>query len=116
MKTLLMFLPLVIGFVLLAVIVNDLKHPLVQHESCRLIGRGAAVQAFKSSARMLFKEGTNMANDIGFNCPAKGNLLVNQTVPLPLKPKQTIDLETKHYHYLPERYYLFLNVVNPKQD
>ncbi len=114
MRTVLIFLPLVIGFLLLTVVVNDLKSPHIQHDSCRLVGRGAAVQSFKSSARLLFKEGSNMANDIGFHCKSQGDLMVNQNVPLPLKPQQTIDLETKHYHYLPDRYYLFLNVVNPK--
>ncbi len=112
-KTALMFIPLVVAFIILIFVVSDLKHPVVQHDTCTLVGRGVAVQKFKSTAKLLYSQGGKELDDIGLNCKTFGNVYFNDHLPLPVETGETVKLTIKHYHYLSTRYNLSVPVVNP---
>jgi hypothetical protein len=114
-KLVLMFLPLLIAVLGLIVIIGDLKHPVVSRDQCLLVGRGKAVTEFKTHAHLLYSRSGRWQDDIGLQCKTMGNVLINDDVPLPLKPGQHVEVITKRYHYLPTRYYTNLIVINPNE-
>lgn len=114
-KTLALFIPLGLAFMVLAFLIPDLKHPNIHRETCEWVGRGKEVQAFKETAHLLYKSSGKEQNDIGLTCQTMGNVLVNEDIPLPFRPGQKIHLTTKDYTYLPTRYFLSVPVINPSE-
>lgn len=115
-KLVMMFVPLILAVLGLFVVIGDLKHPVVSREMCQLMGRGGEVQQFKAHARLLYSRSGRWQDDIGLRCKVMGDVMINDQVPLPLKPGQQVEVITKRFHYLPTRYYTNLIVVNPNES
>ncbi len=111
-----LFTLLLVGFVGLFLGIQDLKHPVVRHDSCRLVGQGRSLQSFRPSAEVLYTRSGQVENDIGLSCKALGNVIINDTLPLPLKQGQQISVMTKTFRYIPSRYYFSMPVVNPDEQ
>jgi hypothetical protein len=109
-KLLLMFIPLTLGFSGLTLAIHDLKHPEVVTEECSVIGRGLAVQKYKSRSRTLYRRSNNEQDDLAFRCQRTGNVIINDEVPLPVRTGESVKLTTKSFRYLPQRYYVELPV------
>lgn len=114
-KTILLFLPLIVACIGLGFLITDLKHPQVESEQCRLVGRGLGLNLNqREGIKTLYRHGPDAKNDILLACPTQGEVLINEDVPLPIQPGQPVRLTVKHFRYLPSRYYIALPVVNPQ--
>lgn len=114
-KLLLMFVPLLLAFLILAIVIDDLKHPTIRFDQCRLVGRGLSVQAFKQEARLLYTSSGKPEDDLGLQCDTLGSVVVNEDVPLPPQPEKSVHITIKTFKYLPTRYYVSVPVVNPDE-
>lgn len=111
-KLTLMFTPLILGFLGLGFIIDDLKHPQRSADKCQLVGRGRSLAGFKTDARVLYKVSEQPEYDIGLHCNTLGNVVVNDLAPLPIKQGEPIAMKIRNYHYLPTRYQIELPVIN----
>jgi len=111
-----MFTPLLIGFVGLFIGINDLKHPVINHDQCVLVGRGLSLKDFKTHAKTLYVRQGEDENDLGFHCQKKGDIVINDEIPLPLQEGKLITLTDKQFKYFPQRYYLEIPVVNSDEE
>ncbi len=110
-----LFILLGLALVGLAWAIVDLKHPDVSVVQCDLKGRGASVQQFKASARVLYTRSGKTQDDIALTCPGMGNVVINDDLPLPLEEHKPVQLTQKQYRLLPDRYQLSVPVINPNQ-
>ncbi len=64
------FLPLMLGFLLLALLVGDLRHPQVTQRSCSVIALGAGVTSLLKNHSPLYHTGRGAQHNIGLSCEA----------------------------------------------
>ena len=115
-RLILRFGPLLVCFVLLLVGIQDLKHPVIQTDQCQFVGRGRILtKLFMAEARVLYKQGSDVENNLGLVCQQQGPVLINDDAPLPVQHGQTVQLMIKQYRYWPQRYQVYLPVTNPQE-
>lgn len=111
-KLMMMFAPIILGFILAGIAIDDLKHPQVTQDSCVLAGRGLSIQPFRRTARELYSQGGPPEQDIAFQCRSFGPVVINDLIPFALNPDKPVALIEKRFHYLPTRYSVSLNILN----
>jgi hypothetical protein len=116
-KIVLMFAPLLLFFVGLVIVVDDLRHPQVTQERCTVTGTGADAQPFKAQGAFLYKNSENIIHDVSLRCDRHGVVLINdsQLQQTPVKSGQGANLVTKQYHHLPTRWQLSVH-TGPQKD
>ncbi len=104
------FVPLVLGFVGLVFVIDDLKHPQLVKDRCLFVGKGLSIAPFKTDAKVLYRYSDKDEMDLGFNCRHKGHIVVNDELVFPVDPGQPIELREKTFRWLPKRYSLSIPV------
>ncbi|MEB3205745.1 MAG: hypothetical protein VKK59_00180 [Vampirovibrionales bacterium] len=64
------FLPLMVGFFLLVLVVGDLRHPQVTQRSCSVIALGTGVASLLKNHSPLYHTGRGAQHNIGLSCEA----------------------------------------------
>jgi len=103
LKTGLLFVPLILVFGLVGMVIFDLKSPQIQTQSCQWVGRGRALGSFRHSARVLYQQSQNPEADLGLMCPDLGPVMVNDTNPMAVDPAVPVRVTLKTYRWLPSR-------------
>lgn len=106
LKLFLMFGPLVIFFIGLAVMVNDARHPVVVEDKCVVTGTGEDAQKARGLSRVIYRQSDNVENDVSLRCRQLGNLMLNDTQLFitPIKSGQGAFISRKDYQILPDRW------------
>lgn len=111
-----MFAPLALGFILAGFLIQDLKSARVYKDQCQIIGKGAGVENFKHSAKLLYSNGGKPEDNIGLTCAEMGNVVVNDYVPLPIKIGDALIVTRSDFHWIPSRYHIGIPVINPGKN
>jgi len=98
-----MFLPLALGFVALAVLVPDIKHPTVTQDVCEVMATGLSAAPYKRGDNLLYSQGSSAVNDIAFRCRAYGVVVVNDlpTIERSVARGDTATLTHRVYRFWP---------------
>jgi hypothetical protein len=105
-KLFLMFAPMALFFVGLAVLVNDMRHPLTVSDECLISAVGKDVAPFKARATYIYQQSSNELNDVSLQCARMGTLLLNDVnlFITPVAKGQKAAIARRRYHYLPDRW------------
>ncbi|HEY9745841.1 MAG TPA: hypothetical protein V6C99_06445 [Oculatellaceae cyanobacterium] len=108
----LMFAPLGIFAIVLAVGVYDLRHPSVTIEQCLVTDVGLDVTAHKRSGRMIYRQSENALHDLSLRCQKSGDLRLNdlQLRQTPVKRGQMAEVVHKQFSFLPERWLISVHL------
>lgn len=106
LKLTLMFAPLAVLFIGLAVAVNDLRHPETTVDECKIMAVGPAASSYKAYGRYIYRQSENPLHDVSLQCNHGGLLLLNdlQIRQTPVKRGQDAQVQHKRFHFLPERW------------
>jgi hypothetical protein len=115
-KLFLMFAPLAIFFVMLAGLVDDMRHPVVGRDQCVVTATGVDAQPYKSQGPFIYRQSDNIIHDIALRCNQHGILMLNdiQLMQTPIKSGQAANLTEKKYHYLPTRWLVSVQTGKPQ--
>jgi hypothetical protein len=110
-KLLLMFAPFVLFFAGLALLVNDMRHPLISNDQCIVTGTGSDAQKYRGRGVFLFRHSENIRHDVSLRCDRMGTVLLNdmQVFITPVKSGQGAQISRKQYHLLPDRWAVNVN-------
>jgi hypothetical protein len=102
----LMFLPLLLLFAGLGMAVNDLRHPQVTRDRCKVTAVGPEAISFQPHGRYIYRQSQNPLHEVSLQCKQEGCLLLNdlQLRQTPLKRGQEAEVLHKRYRFLPERW------------
>jgi hypothetical protein len=105
-KIILMFAPFALFFVLLAVLVNDMRHPVISEDRCVVTGVGRDAQKYKPQAPYLFKQSENQLRDVSLRCDRFGIVMLNdaQLFITPVNSGEGARVSRKSYQFLPVRW------------
>jgi hypothetical protein len=103
---------LALAFIFLIIGITDLKSPQTLEDKCMMIGQGEQVGQFINKAKWLYGKNGKPENNIALACKQLGAIMLNDELLLPAKNGQQFELVQKSYHYLPNRYHLYLPVNN----
>ncbi|MBY0403152.1 MAG: hypothetical protein K2X66_04580 [Cyanobacteria bacterium] len=98
-----MFAPILLGFVGLAFGIDDIKHPVIYKDTCKIVGTGESVSQLKQHSKMIYRHSDQVLYDVGLQCEKMGAVMVNDSDPFnaTLTPGSTMFLTSKSYQYLP---------------
>lgn len=105
-KIALMFSPLAMFFIGFAVLVNDLRHPVMETDRCTVLATGQDVQDQHLKGRTIYAQSANALNDVALSCRRFGTTLLNDTqlFQLDIMKGQAAELLRKRYQFLPDRW------------
>lgn len=92
--------------------IGDLKSPKVQTQTCQWVGRGKALGMFGRTARVLYRQSSNVEADMGLMCPDLGPVLMNDVTPLEADPSHPVKLTLKTYRFFPPQVRLAVPLIN----
>lgn len=103
-KLILMFAPLILAFGVLALLVRDMRNPVVAAEQCKVTAIGSNVQT--NQGYFIYRQSGNRQHDVSLHCPGMGDLLLNdrQLFITPIKSGQAASVFRRRYQFLPERW------------
>jgi hypothetical protein len=101
-----MFVPLAVGFLLLFVAMDDMKHPVVAEDDCTVIGTGPAVESLKTEENVLYRQSDTDVYDIALQCQGQGTVVINDMDPFQaaMVGGEAVHITSKSYHYLPTQW------------
>ena len=114
-KLISMFTPLLLGFIIAALLIQDLKTAQIHKEQCQFIGKGFGIERFKQSATLLYSNSGRPEDNIGLICTEMGKVVINDIVPLPIKLGDWIIVTRSNFHWIPTRYHIGIPVINPEK-
>ncbi|MBX2859837.1 MAG: hypothetical protein KTR14_01285 [Vampirovibrio sp.] len=104
-KLFLMFGPLAVAFLIVLVVIGDLKNPLVAEDSCQVVATGKQARPYQAHSKMLYAHTNSEIYNIGFNCQQQGLVMVNDYAPFraaAIGEGQQAMLTRKQYQFLPD--------------
>lgn len=103
-----MFSPLLVGFIVLYVGINDISHPSVEKDKCHVVGTGPAVTALRTPGNVLYQHSNDALNDVGLNCTKLGVVVLNDHEPFvnPIPPGAAATVMSRTYHFLPKIWHI----------
>lgn len=106
LKLILMFAPLALLFIVLSIVVDDLRHPQSTMDQCKVTAVGVEAAAYRPSTPYIYRQSENPMHDITLQCNHEGPLLLNdlQLRQTPVKRGQDAEVVHKHFHFLPDRW------------
>lgn len=104
-RIILMFVPLVLFFAGLIVLVGDMRSPEVASDQCVITATGTDVQQ-PGRRSYIYRQSSNALNDVSMRCDRMGTLLLNdvQLFLTPVKAGQAANISRKRYQFLPDRW------------
>jgi len=113
------FIPLALGFIAVAIFVNDLRHPQVTSRACHIVALGPAVPQQLKRALPMYSTGRGPQHHIGLSCvmssvhPKQNEMLwVNDETPFAygqIALGDTVTLREIRYRFLPVQHRLTVN-------
>ena len=106
-KIILMFAPLLLGAVVLALVVDDVRHPQTNTDTCMVIAMGPMAAELQTPENTLYAQGNNPVYTVAFKCQARALAVIND-LDLPLTNVQAGNgavLTHKRFKYLPDRWH-----------
>jgi hypothetical protein len=115
-KVSLLFFPLILFLIVLGVVVNDLRHPVVLHDRCRVVATGLPASAYRAKSLVLYQQSSDPVYNIALTCEVKQNLFVNdlQRHLVLAKAGQQASLKVLTYRYLPTRWMIGIAAKTPE--
>jgi hypothetical protein len=118
-KLTLMFLPLLLFFVALFILVQDARSPKVMRDQCDVLAAGPAAGAYNTGGIVLYSHSENPLYQLALSCRKfPQTILINdeQLLHTPVKQGQQADLLHKAYHYLPQRWTISIHTGSQKGE
>lgn len=118
LKLTLMFVPLGLLFGGLAFVVNDLRHPQITQDHCRVTAVGPDAVSLRPYGRYIYRQGDNPLYEVSLQCEHEGSLLLNdpQLRQTPVKRGQDAEVLRKRFHFLPERWSVSVHTGREVQE
>jgi hypothetical protein len=115
-KIFLMFAPLAAFFIGLSVLVGDMRHPDVMDDQCVVTGSGLSAQSHKPNSAYIYRQSSNVLNDVSLRCNRMGRLMLNdaQLFLTPVKAGQSAHVARKRYRFIPDRWAVDVQTGLPK--
>lgn len=105
-KIILMFAPFALFFLGLAVLVNDMRHPVASEDRCVVTGVGQDAQPYKAQSPFLYRQSNDPLQDVSMRCDRMGVVMLNdaQLFMTAVKSGQGAHITRKRYQFLPDRW------------
>ena len=115
-KIFLMFAPLALGMLVLAVLVQDARHPQTDTDACMVIAVGAEASALRTPDNTLYAHDSEPVHDVAFHCTHRAVAVINDMDIFysPVHEGNGAVVTHRVYRYLPERWHV--DIHTPDSD
>jgi len=111
-----MFAPLVVAGILLAVMVNDERHPRTDTDTCMVIAVGDGAHALRTPQNTIYAHDDNPLHDVAMRCQRRNTVVINDMDVFysPVHEGNGAVITHRVYRFLPTRWHV--DISTPDSD